>query len=125
MRSLMAKVLGLLWALQGAILIVEESIRAFVRMEPGPPYATAILLYSLLIVVGVLIAMRVRGWALIGSVAALYQGGSHFIYLTNIWPTLDVNTVFSMFVVTLALLTMLFVVVSLSQRAASQRASAP
>lgn len=115
MANRLARALGALWILEGVILIGEDAIRAFVRGESGPPFVTSLLIYSLLVVVGGLMFAGVKGWRVVAVLAALYQGGSHFIYLSNEWPTIDVNTTFSLFAVGVAVGTIIVVLLSIGR----------
>lgn len=101
-----AQIVGALWILQGFALAAEE-IRRVMQAEEGVSLVIALLLYAIVAGVGVYIMARARGWAVVAAVAAVYQGGSHFISLSNVWPQIDYNGAFSLFVVCLALATII------------------
>lgn len=106
-------VIGVLWIAQGLLLSLEETIRVFVRSEEGVPYLAALGLYALVVVVGVFALLRWPGWRIVLAVAALYQGFTHFVYLSNVWPAFDLNLAFAGLVVVLAATSLAFVGLSL------------
>ena len=116
-------VIGVLWIVQGLLLSLEETVRVFVRSEEGVPYLTALGLYALLIVVGLFAWLRWPAWKIVLTVAALYQGFAHFVYLSNVWPAFDLNSAFASFVVVLSAASLAFVGLSLLPRRAGTSTS--
>jgi hypothetical protein len=105
-----SQVIGALWIVQGLALAIEEIMRAM-RGEQGISLVVALVLYAIVVAVGAYILARAKGWTIVGTFAALYQGGSHFIGLSNVWPQLDYSAWFSLFVVCLSVATIVVAVV--------------
>jgi hypothetical protein len=103
------QIIGALWILQGLALAAEEIMRVM-RAEEGVSLVIALLLYAIVVGIGVYIMVRAKGWTVVAGIAAAYQGGSHFIFLSNMWPRLDYNAVFALLVVSLAIATVILVV---------------
>lgn len=99
-----ARIVGALWILQGLLLAIEEVMRVM-RGEEGVSLGIALLLYAVVVGVGVYVMVQAKGWTVVAVVAAAYQGVSHFIFLSNVWPEFDYSATFSLFVVCLSLAT--------------------